>query len=64
MSISNDAVLVLLAVRCIIETGVFYYCKVRLLSIGGLKSQYSLSAPWTSVGQLFMVLRLLLGFVA
>jgi hypothetical protein len=53
MSISNDAVLVLLAVRCIIEIGVFYYCKVRLLSIGGLKSQCSLSAPRTSVGHLF-----------
>ena len=64
MNISNDAVLVLLAFRCIIEIGVFYYCKVRLLSIGGLKSQCSLSAPRASVGQLFMVSRLLLGFVA
>lgn len=64
MNISNDAVLVLLTVGSIIEMGVFYYCKVRLLSIVGLKSQCSLSAPQASVGQLFMVLRLLLGFVA
>lgn len=64
MNILNDAVLVLFVVGSIIEMGVFYYCKVQFLSIVGLKSQSSLSAPRASVGQLFMVVRLLLGFIA
>lgn len=64
MNISNDAVLVPLVVGSIIEMGAFYYCKVRFLSIVGLKSQCSLSAPRASVGQLFIVLRLLLGLIA
>ena len=64
MNISNDAVPVLWAVGSIIEMGVFYYCKVQLLSIVGLKSLCSLSTPRARVGHLFMVLRLLLRFVA